>query len=44
MSATELSEDRIERETTRRAHRFGSWASTATRHSPGKTLSASSRA
>ncbi|WP_279477632.1 YitT family protein [Aureimonas sp. SK2] len=34
MSATELSADRQERETTRRAHRFGSWASTATRHSP----------
>ncbi|KQQ85974.1 YitT family protein [Aureimonas sp. Leaf324] len=34
MSAAELSDDRLERETTRRAHRFGSWASTATRHSP----------
>lgn len=34
MRATELTEDRRERETTRRAHRFGSWAATATRHSP----------
>ncbi|WP_245415083.1 YitT family protein [Aureimonas flava] len=34
MSATETSSERRERDTVRRAHRFGSWAATATRHSP----------